>query len=380
MLSPKGRLIGDFTVARLAAERFQLTASYAAQAFHMRWFAARLPPSGVSVRNVSLERVGFQIAGPRARDVLAAATSADVSNEALRFFDAREIEVGLVPALVCRVSYTGDLGYEIYVDSEHQIALWQALAAAGEAHGMKLFGMRAMMSLRLEKSFGAWMREYRPDYTPAETGLDRFVDLRKNDFIGRDAAMRERDAPPGRRLCTFVVDARDADVWADEPIFAGDDVVGFVTSGGYAHYSRKSVALGFVPVETMDGDTEFAIEILGERRAAKLVGEPVLDPQASACGADVDGRTPRDSPRIGGVTRTGSRPVDHLPGCPCPLPRRRSIARKGDSVRSESSAFCMTCHSGIAAPGSRVRSELAGSRAPVPNRVTPGAANFSNSP
>ena len=279
MLSPKGRLIGDFTVARVAPERFHLTASYAAQAFHMRWFEAHLPPAGVSVTNVSLDRIGFQIAGPRARDVLAAATSADVSNEALRFFDAREIEVGLVPALVCRVSYTGDLGYEIYVDSDHQIALYQALAAAGAAHGMKPFGMRAMMSLRLEKSFGAWMREYRPEYTPAETGLDRFVDLRKNDFVGRDAAMRERDTPPGRRLCTFVVDAHDADVWADEPIFSGDDVVGFVTSGGYAHHSAKSVALGFVPVEMMDAGTEFAIEILGERRAAKLVGEPVLDPR-----------------------------------------------------------------------------------------------------
>ena len=279
MLSPKGRLIGDFTVARLSPERFQLTASYAAQAFHMRWFEAHLPPSGVSVRNVSLDRIGFQIAGPRARDVLAATTSADVSNASLRFFDARELEVGLVPALVCRVSYTGDLGYEIYVDADHQIALWQALASAGEAHGMKPFGMRAMMSLRLEKSFGAWMREYRPEYTPAETGLNRFVDLRKNDFIGRDAAMRERDAPPGRRLCTFVVDAHDADVWADEPIFAGDDVVGFATSGGYAHYSDMSVALGFVPVELIDGGAELTVEILGDRRAAKLVAEPVLDPR-----------------------------------------------------------------------------------------------------
>ena len=277
MLSPKGRLIGDFTVARLSPERFQLTASYAAQAFHMRWFEAHLPPSGVSVHNVSLDRIGFQIAGPRARDVLAATTSADVSNASLRFFDARELEVGLVPALVCRVSYTGDLGYEIYVDADHQIALWQALASAGEAHGMKPFGMRAMMSLRLEKSFGAWMREYRPEYTPAETGLNRFVDLRKNDFIGRDAAMRERDAPPGRRLCTFVVDAHDADVWADEPIFAGDDVVGFATSGGYAHYSDMSVALGFVPVELIDGGAELTVEILGDRRAAKLVREPVLD-------------------------------------------------------------------------------------------------------
>jgi len=279
MLSPKGRLIGDFTVARLSPERFQLTASYAAQAFHVRWFEVHLPARGASVRNVSLERIGFQIAGPRARDVLAAAATADVSNEALRFFDAREMEVGLVPALVCRISYTGDLGYEIYVDSDHQIALWQALSEAGAAHGMRPFGMRAMMSLRLEKSFGAWMREYRPEYTPAETGLDRFVDLRKNDFIGRDAAMRERDSPPGRRLCTFVVDAHDADVWADEPIFAGDDVVGFVTSGGYAHYSGKSVALGFVPVEMIGDGAEFEVEILGERRAATLVRDPVLDPR-----------------------------------------------------------------------------------------------------
>ena len=282
MLSPKGRLVGDFTVARLAPERFQLTASYAAQAFHMRWFEAHLPPApggGVSLRNVSLERIGFQIAGPRARDVLAAVTSADVSNRALRFFDAREMEVGLVPALVCRLSYTGDLGYEIYVDAGHQIALYQALAAAGEAHGMKPFGMRAMMSLRLEKSYGAWMREYRPEYTPAETGLDRFVDLAKNRFIGRDAAMRERDAPPGRRLCTFVVDAHDADVWADEPIFAGDEVVGFVTSGGYAHWSEKSIALGFAPVELVDDGAEFTVEILGERRAASLVREPILDPR-----------------------------------------------------------------------------------------------------
>ena len=283
MLSPKGRLIGDFTMARLAPERFQLTASYAAQAFHMRWFEAHLPPYGVGVRNVSLERIGFQIAGPRARDVLAAAApGSDVSNEALRFLDAREMEVGLVPALVCRISYTGDLGYEIYVDARHQVALYRALAAAGAGHGMRPFGMRAMMSLRLEKSFGAWMREYRPDYTPAETGLDRFVDLRKGDFIGRDAALRERDAPPDRRLCTFVVDAHDADPWGDEPIFAGGEVAGFVTSGGYAHYSGKSIALGFVPVDLIDGGAEraagLAIEILGERRAARLVREPVLDP------------------------------------------------------------------------------------------------------
>ncbi len=145
---------------------------------------------------------------------------------------------------------------------------------------MTPFGMRAMMSLRLEKSFGSWMREYRPDYTPAETGLDRFVSLKKNDFIGRDAAMRERDTPPARHLTTFLVDADDADVVAYEPIFDGDDVVGFCTSGGYAHHAAKSVAIGFLPVERIADGAEFHIEILGKRRRAVVHTTPLFDPDA----------------------------------------------------------------------------------------------------
>jgi dimethylglycine dehydrogenase len=139
--------------------------------------------------------------------------------------------------------------------------------------------MRAMMSLRLEKSFGAWLREYRPDYTAAETGLDRFIDFKKNDFIGRDAAIRERDEPPARALCAFVVDADDADVSADEPIWKDDTVVGFVTSGGYAHYVDESVALGMLPRELAGEGNAFEIEILGERRPARLITEALLDPQ-----------------------------------------------------------------------------------------------------
>ncbi|MFQ5775267.1 MAG: FAD-dependent oxidoreductase [Kiloniellaceae bacterium] len=279
MLSPKGRIIGDFTVAKLGPARFQLTASYAAQAYHMRWFEAHLPDRGVALRNVSLARVGFQIAGPRARDLLQRVTRADVSNDAFPFLSVRQIEVGLVPAIVCRITYTGDLGYEIYVPAKHQVALYEALAEAGRDLGLRPFGMRAMMSLRLEKSFGSWMREFRPDYTPAETGLDRFVSFKKNDFIGRDAALRDRDGPPGRRLCTFVVEAADADVWADEPIWKDGAVVGFVTSGGYAHYVDKSVALGFVPTETVEQGARFEIEILGDLRPATLVAEPLFDPQ-----------------------------------------------------------------------------------------------------
>jgi len=279
MLSPKGRLIGDFTVARLGPERFQLTASYAAQAFHMRWFEAHLPDSGVSLRNVSLDRLGFQIAGPKARDLLARVTEEDVSAAAFPFLSVREMEVGRVPATVARISYTGDLGYEIYVAPRHQIALYDALVAAGADLGLRPFGMRAMMSLRLEKAFGSWMREYKPDYTPAETGLDRFVDFGKDGFIGRDAAFAERESPPSRRLCCFVVDAADADVWADEPIWKAGKVVGFVTSGGYAHYVGESVALGFAPSAMIaDGET-FEIEILGEMRPARLITRPLFDPE-----------------------------------------------------------------------------------------------------
>ena len=279
MLSPKGRLIGDFTITCLDPERYLLTASYAAQEFHMRWFQAHRPPGGVTIRNMSLRRVGFQIAGPRARELLARVTSDDVSNEALPFLSAREMDVGLVRAIVCRVTYTGDLGYEIYVAPRGQVALHEALSEAGDDLGLTPFGMRAMMSLRLEKSFGAWLREYRPDYTAAETGLDRFIDFRKNDFIGRDAAMRERDAPPARTLATFVVDADDADVWGDEPIWMDDRVVGFVTSGGYAHYVDESVALGLLPRALADPAYAFEIEILGDRRPARLITEPLLDPK-----------------------------------------------------------------------------------------------------
>jgi dimethylglycine dehydrogenase len=278
MLNPRGRLIGDFTVAKLGPERFQATASFGAQAYHMRWFLAHLPKQGVTLRNVSQERIGFQIAGPKARDLLERVTGADVSAAAFPFLAVRRMDVGVLPARVCRVTFTGDLGYEIYVAAHHQVALYHILSEAGHDLGLRPFGMRAMMSLRLEKSFGSWMREYKPDYTPAETGLDRFVSFKKNAFIGRDAAMAEREAPPSRRLCTFVVDATDADVWADEPIWRDGEVVGFVTSGGYAHFVEKSVALGLVPTGMIEEGARFEIEILGEMRPASLITRPLFDP------------------------------------------------------------------------------------------------------
>ena len=280
MLSPKGRLIGDFTLSRLDADLFQLTASYGSQNYQQRWFEQNLPASGVLLKNISRRRVGFQIAGPNARELLARAAYGDVSNDAFPFLSVRRLRIGACDAIVQRVSYTGDLGYEIYVDADQQVALYGELAAAGEGLGLRPFGMRAMMSLRLEKSFGSWLREYKPDYTPMETGLDRFVAYDKPaDFIGKAAALAERENGVGRKLCTFEVEALDADVVADEPIWVADEVVGFVTSGGYAHHARKSVAIGFVPVEMIGPDLAVEIEILGERRPARLYTGALFDPE-----------------------------------------------------------------------------------------------------
>ena len=279
MLSEKGKLIGDFTISCLGADEFQLTASYGAQSYHMRWFEQHARPD-VQVQNVSDTRTGFQIAGPRAREVLAACTRADVTT--LKFLDVRKLTVGMTDCLVQRVSYTGDLGYEIYCDPMDQRALWQVLWQAGSACGMVPFGMRAMMSLRLDRFFGSWMAEFSPDYTPAETGLDRFIQFSKNsDFIGKAPAMDEHATGPARRLVSFRVDAADADVHGYEPIWLDGNVVGFCTSGGFAHHTGTSIALGFLPSDRVADCPAVEIEILGEMRPAQMITEPLFDPDGS---------------------------------------------------------------------------------------------------
>ena len=275
MLSPKGKLIGDFTVSCLGEDEFQLTASYGSQAFHMRWFQQNTE-DGVSVENISDRLNGFQIAGPKAAQVLAACTRDDISD--LKFLDVRQMTVGMTDCTVQRVSYTGDLGYEIYCDPMAQRQLWWTLWEAGQPHGMAPFGMRAMMSLRLDKFFGSWMREFSPDYTAAETGLDRFISFSKNaDFIGRAAAEAERASGATRTLVAFEVDANDADVNAYEPIWLDGKVVGFCTSGGYSHHARKSVAMGFLPANKVADGLRVEIEILGQMRPARVISTPLFD-------------------------------------------------------------------------------------------------------
>jgi dimethylglycine dehydrogenase len=275
MLSPKGKLIGDFTISCLSETEFQLTASYGSQTYHRRWFEHHLE-DGVRVENISDRRTGFQIAGPKAREVLAACTRADVT--AMRFMDVRRMAVGMTDCIVQRVSYTGDLGFEIFCDPMAQRQLWWTLWATGQPHGMVPFGMRAMMSLRLDKFFGSWMAEYSPDYTPAETGLDRFIAWGKDaPFVGRAPAEAERQRGAARKLCAFEVEAEDADVQGYEPIWLDGAVAGFCTSGGYSHFARQSIALGFLPAERAQPGLDVEIEILGKMRPARTRSTPLYD-------------------------------------------------------------------------------------------------------
>jgi dimethylglycine dehydrogenase len=186
-----------------------------------------------------------------------------------------------VPTMTNRITYTGDLGYEIWVSPEYERSLYEALMAAGKDLGLRNFGMRALLSLRLEKNFGTWYREFRPIYGAFEAGLDRFVKFNKGDFIGRDAALKEKEDGPKLTRIFLVVDATTADVMGDEPIWHENEVVGWVTSGGFAHHVNQSLAQGYVPTELLTGpDVKFQVEILGDRRDAHLQMEPPFDPQA----------------------------------------------------------------------------------------------------
>ncbi|WP_377296503.1 FAD-dependent oxidoreductase [Rhizobium sp. SGZ-381] len=281
MLNEAGKLIGDFTVANMDGDEFLLIGSGIAEDYHMRWFEEHLPDDGsVVLGALGLGLVGLSVAGPKARAVMQKLTHLDLSNEAFPFMSIREMELGMVPAIVGRVSYTGDLGYEIWMRPEYQRSLFQALMTAGEEFGIRLFGLRALNALRLEKGFGSWAREYRPLYGPMEAGLSRFIALKKEvNFIGKMGAIEEKLAGGSLRLVTLAVEARDADVLGDEPISMDGSVVGWVTSGGFAHASGVSVAMGYVPKEFAATTDGWEVEILGEMLPARLIDAALFDPK-----------------------------------------------------------------------------------------------------
>ncbi|MDE0700903.1 MAG: FAD-dependent oxidoreductase [Acidimicrobiaceae bacterium] len=313
MTNEKGNLIGDLTVACLGAapghaegpeativggttgnirgdERFVVFGSGIAERYYERWFQQQMPvDGGVSIDTLGAEMCGLSIAGPNSRSLLEKLTDADVSAHGMRFMAFTELNIGLAPVLCGRVSYTGDLGYEFWMPARYQRYVYQQLLSAGEEFGLRHFGLHALNSLRLEKGFGSWAREYRPIYDPFEAALGRFVRLEK-DFIGRDAlAEKYASSGPGQKLaqklalCSWTVDSEPgragADVIGDEPIAYEGDVVGWVTSGGYAHHSETSVALGYVPAELSGAVGTFEIEILGRQREAKLIDGCLWDQQ-----------------------------------------------------------------------------------------------------
>ena len=278
MLNERGRLIGDFTMCRVSEERVFLVGTYAAEEYYRRWFEHTAPPPGVQVRPCAMEYTGLSIAGPRSRALLQKLVRDDLSTAAFPFLTFRRMEIGMVPALVGRISFTGELGYEFWVTTDYQRALYDLLMDAGAEFGIKPFGGRALNSMRLEKSFGNWAREFRPIYGAFEAGLGRFIDFKRPDFIGRAAALTEQRSGGERRLIALAVDARDADAIGDEPIWNDGKVVGWVTSGGYGHRVGKSIALGYVDKSAADA-ARFEVELIGERRDAVRLTEPAYDPR-----------------------------------------------------------------------------------------------------
>ena len=281
MLAPSGRLMGDLTTMRLGPERFLVFGSGYLQAWHERWFRQHLPAAGVTLRNLSDEWGGIAIFGPRARELLASVCSEDTSAAALPFMTARLMEVGLAPALVARMSVTGELGYEIHAPQGYLLAVYDRLMAAASELGIIDVGMYALLSLRIEKGFGIWSREFSRDYSPMESGLSRFVTYDKPGFIGRDAALRERENPPKRQLVLLDVDALDAEANFLEPIWAEKERVGFVTSAAYGHTCGKSLAMGYVASHAASAGTSLHVTILGERRACRVLTEAAVDPQGA---------------------------------------------------------------------------------------------------
>ena len=189
------------------------------------------------------------LAGPRARDVLGRITDADLSNTAFPWLSAREIQVASVPVRALRMNFVGELGWELHHPVEYQTGLYEALKGAGDGLGLVDFGLRAMDSLRLEKAYRGWGADINTEVTPLEAGLEPFVAFDKGDFIGRDALLRQRRDGVRKRLATLAVDALDADCWGNEAVWAGDRVAGITTSGGYAYWLDRSLAVAYVDAE-----------------------------------------------------------------------------------------------------------------------------------
>ncbi len=321
MLNESGKLIGDFTIARTDEQSFLVWGSSAAQIYHQRWFEKHLPmDTSVALERLGQRMVGLSIAGPRARDLLQTLVDTPINNAQFPFMHSRAMGVAGCPCHVNRISYTGELGYELWMEPTYQRGIYLAIKRAGVPYNIADFGMRALLSMRLEKHFPTWFAELRPLYGPFEAGMERFVKLDKPNFIGKQAAMAEYQKGPRLLRVSLSIDTVNTDVMGDEPIWAkvgdmnpgcveaphehgasrfdkhgqacapvnsqidnGFRVVGWVTSGGFGHAAGLSLAQGYLPAEIITGDSipALEVEILGRRYPAHYLVSPVIDPDGS---------------------------------------------------------------------------------------------------
>jgi dimethylglycine dehydrogenase len=245
------------------------------QEAHRRWFEKDLPKD-VSYANVSDDWHGIALSGPKSQELLARITRDDVSADAFKFRDMRQTFVGGVPVILNRISFSGELGYEIYCRPQYLLRLAEAIEEAGQDLGYGWYGARALMSMRLEKGWGVWTLDFRPDFNAVESGMDAFINWKK-DFVGKQATEQIRADGISRKLVTMLLDVNDIDVSNDEAILKDGQAVGYVSSGGYAHYARKSMAMGYVDIVHSTPGTKLDVEILGELYDAEILGAPIYD-------------------------------------------------------------------------------------------------------
>ncbi len=276
MLTPNGRLYGDLTVGCLEEDHFMLFGSGAMQEAHRRWFEQSLP-SDIAYANVSDEWHGIALSGPKSRELLARITRDDVTPQAFKFRDLRQTFVGGVPVILNRISFSGELGYEIYCRPHYLLRLAESIELAGADLGYRWYGARALLSMRLEKSWGVWTLEYRPDFNAVETGMDVFINWKK-DFVGKEATQKIKDEGPSRRLVAMTIDVEGIDVSGDEAILRDGEAVGYVSSGGYGHRTNQSMAMGLVSADAAGAENPLTVEILGNFYDANVLTAPAYDP------------------------------------------------------------------------------------------------------
>ncbi len=278
MLNPRGGIECDFTVTRLGEERFRIITGTAFGEHDRSWIRLHAPDDGsVRIDDVTSMFACIGLWGPRARAILQKVTKADVSNPAFPYMSAQTLAVGDVPVLAARVTYVGELGWELYAPMEYGQRLWDTLWQAGQDERLAAAGYRAIESLRLEKGYRYWSGDIGPDYTPYEAGLGFAVRLEKGEFIGRSALLRQRAEGLKRRLCCLTLADAMAVVLGNEPIWGGGRVVGWVSSGGYGHAVGKSIAYAYLPVEYSTPGRTFEIELFGQQIPATVVQAPLWD-------------------------------------------------------------------------------------------------------